>query len=285
MSSHLVFGASSQIGRFLLPRLLAAGDEVVAVSRVARDAPPSRNLRWLQAALPELPDEFAQRRFASIVSFGPLDGLAQWLAKFDTAPAPALVATSSMSAESKRESAVEGDRALSQRLRDGEDALKAQCARLGIDFAILRPTLIYGAGLDKSLTPIARRAMKWRAFPLPQAHGLRQPVHADDIAQAVVAALNVEKLGGITVQIGGGERIEYAEMFRRVRASLGVATLPLPVPLPALRAAAFALPKLRGPVSRLQQDLLADNGELQRVLGVRPRAFHPDATMWQEPTS
>ncbi len=272
----LVFGASSQIGHFLLPRLEAMQAQVLAVSRVARSTPALANVTWRQAQLPD----FAPASFDSIIAFAPLHALAQWLSQCETAPARKLVATGSMSAESKRDSAVASDRALSRMLREGEAALAAQCARLGIDFLILRPTLIYGAGMDKSLTPIAHRALRLRVFPLPLAKGLRQPVHADDIALAVLAALRAGKLGGITLEIGGGERIEYREMFRRVHASLPLRTLPLPIPASALRVLARAVPAARGPVSRLAQDLLADNRELQRMLGIAPRGFAPDAATW-----
>lgn len=277
----VVFGASSQIGHFLLPRLLAAGRSVVAFSRAPR-AEGRSGVAWRQGALPGLPPMPAQ--FDAVASFAPLDALATWLAAHGTAPAPTLVATSSMSAESKRASPIASDRALSRHLREGEAALAAQCERLGMDFLILRPTLIYGAGLDKSLTPIARRALRWRLFPIPQARGLRQPVHADDIAHAVTAALALPHLGGRVVSIGGGERLPYRAMFERVRASLPHHAAPLPVPLAALRLAARMVPALRGPVSRLQDDLVADNDALSSLLGVRPRGFHPEAATWSSTT-
>ncbi|WP_153023052.1 NAD-dependent epimerase/dehydratase family protein, partial [Rhodanobacter sp. FW104-R8] len=155
--------------------------------------------------------------------------------------------------------------------------------RHGCAWTVLRPTLVYGAGLDKSLTPIARRAMRLRLFPLPSGHGLRQPVHADDIAQAVLAALECPAAAGRILPIGGGERLRSAEMFARVRRSLPRATVPLPLPAWLLRLSQRALPPLRGPLSRLDSDLVADNGELQRVLGVHPRPFRPDPAMWLPP--
>jgi nucleoside-diphosphate-sugar epimerase len=275
----VVFGASSQIGHFTLPRLAAAGKAVVAFSRAPRSGGPA-GVEWRRGELSQLPPMPA--RFGAVICYAPLDALAAWLARHETAPAPTLVATSSMSAESKRTSPVAADRALSQRLRAGEVALAAQCRRLRIDFLILRPTLIYGAGRDRSLTPIARRALRWRVLPIPQADGLRQPVHADDIAQAALAALASARLDGRIVPIGGGERLPYRAMFERIRACLPRRVLPLPVPLIALRLAAWLLPPLRGPVSRLRDDLVADNGELSALLGIRPRAFHPDATAWQD---
>ena len=102
----LVFGGSSQIGHFLLPRLLARGAAVTALSRRARA--PQPGLRWLQGSLPDaLPRELP--RPAAIVSFGPIGPFAQWLARahFGSEP-PRVIATSSMSAESTRDSRVLG---------------------------------------------------------------------------------------------------------------------------------------------------------------------------------
>lgn len=275
----LVFGGSSQIGHFLLPRLLAGGASVVALSRRAH--PPQPGLRWLQGELPhavpaELPAPVA------IVSFGPLGPFAEWLARADFgSEPPRIVATSSMSAETKRDSGVPAERAIAQQLRDGEQALAAACARHGAPWTVLRPTLIYGAGLDKSLSPIARRAWRTRVFPLPAGRGLRQPVHAEDIALAVLATLSCPASAGRILSIGGGERLSAREMFARVRRTLPHANLPLPLPSWLLHAGQRLAPaKLRGPLARLDADLIADNTELERLLGIQPRPFQVDADMW-----
>jgi uncharacterized protein YbjT (DUF2867 family) len=275
----LVFGGSSQIGHFLLPRLLASGEPVLALSRYPR--PAQAGVNWLQGALPA--DVPALPPLSAIISFGPLQELADWLAQTRLIDAPRVIATSSMSAETKRNSSVPAERAISRQLHDGETALAAACARHGCAWTVLRPTLVYGAGLDKSLTPIARRALRIRLFPLPAGRGLRQPVHADDIAQAVIAALDCPATSGRILSIGGGERLPAGEMFARVRRSLPQVTVPLPLPAWLLRLGQRTLPPLRGPLSRLDSDLIADNGEVQRLLGIRPRPFRPEASMWVSP--
>ncbi len=275
----LVFGATSQIGHFLLPRILASGGEVIALSR--RHHADAAGVRWLEGGLPDAVPALPPLR--AIASFGPLDALACWLSGLETAPAPRLVATSSMSVLTKRDSQVPAERELIARLAAGEQELARQCRRLGMAWTILRPTLIYGAGLDRSLTPIARRAARWRIFPLPQGRGLRQPVHADDLAQAVLACLHSDAAAGRILSFGGGERLVAAQMFARVRASLPLRTLPLPVGRPLLALMAAILPAARGPVSRLDADLVADNDEAVRLLGVSPRPFRPQASMWRLP--
>jgi len=275
----LVFGGSSQIGHFLLPRLCAGGEQVLALSRKPRSNPVG--LEWLAGSLPEsMP---ALPPLSAIVSFGPLQALADWLAQTSLTGSPRLVATSSMSAESKQDSCVPADREISRQLRAGEAALIAACARHGCAWTILRPTLVYGAGLDKSLTPIAQCAARLHLFPLPAGRGRRQPVHADDIAQAVMAALDCQASVGRILPIGGGEQLRAEQMFARVRASLSTPTIPLPLPSWLLRLGQRVQPRLRGPLSRLNSDLIADNGELQRLLGIRPRPFQPEASMWKPP--
>ena len=271
--SVLVVGASCQIGVCLLPLLIARGVRVVALSRAERVK--MEGVTWRRGSLPDAPA--LTDDIDALLCFGPLDALAAWLQRGALQRLAHVVATSSMSADSKRASPIVAERALAQRLRDAEAALFAACADRGIACTILRPTLIYGVGRDRNLTPLARRAARWRAFPLPTGHGLRQPVHAEDVARATCAALDTPASAGRTLELGGGERITAAEMFARVRAALPVRTAPLYLPRIALACATRLMPSVRGPLSRLDEDLVADNVELERLLGVRPRAFRPDA--------
>jgi nucleoside-diphosphate-sugar epimerase len=275
----VVFGASNQIGHFLLPRLQARGENVIAISRRAHPGEPG--ISWLKGQLPDAVP--AIERPSAIISFGPLLSFAEWLATLEPSPSTRVIATSSMSAESKQASEVPAERAISQMLREGEAALAAVCERQGYPWTVFRPTIIYGAGLDKSLSPIARRAMRQRVFPLLAGRGLRQPVHADDIAQAVMAALDQPQAAGRVLALGGGERLPASEMFARVRSSLPVATLPVPLPAWLLRMGRHAVPRLRGPLTRLEANLIADNSDVQRLLGISPRPFRPDATCWTPP--
>jgi nucleoside-diphosphate-sugar epimerase len=273
----LVFGASGQIGRFLLPRLLASGESVMAISR--QPQPPQADVSWLVGNLPD-PVPALPLSLSAIICLGPLNWFADWLMRVELGGSPRIIALSSMSAETKRESNVASERELSRLLDESESLLATACLRHGCGWTVLRPTLVYGAGMDKSLTPIARRASRLRLFPIPAAKGLRQPVHADDIAQAVMAALDCPAASGRILPIGGGERLSVQHMFARVRRSLPIATLPLPLPSWLLQLSRHVMPSWRGPLHRLEADLVADNAELQRLLGVHPRPFQPDASTW-----
>lgn len=283
--SILVVGASGAVGRFLLPRLLDAGHEVLAVSRGARPSTDAR-LRWeignLEAALPLLPP------LQAIFSLGPLDAFARWFARTELAGAPRVIALGSMSVETKRASDDATERALAQRLHVAERTLAAAATARGCAWTVLRPTLIYGAGVDRSLTPIAHFARRWHVFPrVRAARGLRQPVHADDLAAACCALLARASTAGRSYALGGGEQLAFGTLLERVRASLATWCVQLPIPLGmasafAGAAAAAGLPAPgAAAIKRLTCDLIVDHAAAIADFDWAPRAFHPSAATWE----
>jgi nucleoside-diphosphate-sugar epimerase len=198
---------------------------------------------------------------------------------------PRLVAIGSLSVISKRDSIDAAERALAARLAQAETQLAVAAAARGCAWTILRPTLIWGAGLDRSLTPIARFASRWHVFPhFVGASGLRQPVHADDLAGLCVAAQERSAAADRGYDAGGGERLDFADMLGRVRASLPMRSVPLPLPVAGLRAVADAIPawrRYRAPLDRLDKDLVADHDAAVADLGWAPRGFRPDAASWR----
>jgi nucleoside-diphosphate-sugar epimerase len=276
MPVALVCGASGAIGRFLLPRLLGAGYDVIALSRVPRGGGDAR-LQWrvgdLDHAMPDLP------ALDLLVSCGPLDAFARWFARTPVRIGR-VIAFGSMSIESKQGSPDAAERVLVERLREAERSMMATAQARACAGTVLRPTLIYGAAVDRSLTPLARFARRWRLFPrIPAAHGLRQPVHADDLAGACVAVAATPRSAGKVYALGGGEQLAFAVMLERVHASLPFRAVPLPLPLTLLRLFAHRLPA----IERLRRDLVADDSAAVADFGWAPRAFRPDAACWFAP--
>lgn len=274
----LCFGASGAVGRFIVARLVAAGRQVVAVTRATppADAP---GVRWIRG---DLSDATAvPAGVTAIASAGPLDHFVAWLECADLAGVARVVALGSMSAASKRESADPAERELAGRLAASEARLAQRCDALGIAWTILRPTLIYGAAADRNLSRIAHFARRSRLFPwIPRARGLRQPVHCDDVAAGCVAALASPAAAGCRFELGGGERLTYADMLRRTRTSLGFRTLPVPLSVSVMKLATRILGRGGAMVQRLNVDLVADNAPAEAAFGYRPRPFRPTRDCW-----
>lgn len=278
----LVFGGSGQVGEAILSRLLAAGWTVDAPSRMER--PVRDGVRWLRGGFDDLPA--LASTYEAILSCGPLDHFARW--QSDTrVKAPRVVAFGSTSLAVKRGSGDDAERALAARLASAEDVVFAAARARGADAVVLRPTLVYGAERDLTLSRIAAMARRWRVFPLPRgATGLRQPVHVDDLAATAVAALGAVGAGGRGYDLPGGETLPYRDMVARVLAALDPPVRLLELPAPAfsvLAAALRAAGRLRGfgpaAQARLRQDLVFDIGPAASALGHAPRAFRPDAAM------
>jgi nucleoside-diphosphate-sugar epimerase len=266
MSTILVFGASGPVGRRLLPQLNA--HLAIPVSRTPREG-------WFRAGLDDPNVSWPQADAA--ISLGPLDAFAGWVRRHPEIPLRRVLALGSMSAESKQASPDARERELSARLRASEDLLKSCAAERGIALTIFRPTLIYGDGTDRSVAPIARFVRRWHCLPLPLgATGLRQPVHAEDLAIAAAAAFDHATTHGKTYEMGGGERLTFVALLRRIRETATTWSIPVPIPLSALAALTRLLrdgAPTRAAIARLKTDLIADITPAQRDFGYAPRAF------------
>lgn len=284
MKTALVFGASGQVGLPLLDRLGDAGWRVHAMSRQARSDTPGRH--WLQGEFARMPDLPAT--VDAIFSCGPLDLFARWYAGMERIACPRVVAFGSTSAATKHASGDERERELARRLLGAEAAVFEAAERRGAAATLLRPTLVYGSGRDASLSRIVAMARRWGRFVLPRrADGLRQPVHADDLADAAFASCASQATHGRSYDLPGGETLPYREMVARVLACLEPPLPLLEVPMPLFRAAVAAA-RVRGiaadlsddAVRRMRQDLVFDARPAARDLGHAPRPFRPHAAMF-----
>lgn len=281
MKRWLVFGLSGQVGVFFRDALAEGEAGLVGVSRqTGVDAP---GLQWLRAGLGE---SFAvPGDFDAVLSFGPLDLFARWFEQAGLAPAR-VVALGSTSVHSKVSSPDPAERELAQRLADAEARLGAACEAKGAALCLLRPTLIYGGG-ERSLSRIVALARRWHWLPLPaDATGLRQPVHAGDLAAAALACLRAAEPVRGRYDLPGGETLAYDEMLRRVLAVAVPQARLVRLPGPLFRLGVRALRQLglrgagEGLLARFDRDLVYDAGPARRDLGYSPRDFRPEPGMF-----
>lgn len=284
----LVFGGSGQIGERLLANLHDAGWQVTAVSRHAQQSRPG--LEWISGDLSGTWQGAAD--FDAVFSCGPLDHFARWFAT-NAINAPRVVAFGSTSVDVKQDSIEPAERDVARRLREAEASLFATSRERGVAATVLRPTLVYGAGRDKTLTVIAAMSRRSGVFVLPSsANGLRQPVHVQDLADAAMQVLSSPATAGRAYALGGGEVLGYSEMVRRVLAALQPRPRLLRVPAPLFRLAlrgAHAAGRLRGmnaaALARMQEPLAFDIEPARRDFGYAPRPFLIEASMVTAPGS
>lgn len=262
----LLLGLSGQIGAALDTAALPW--PALALSR---QPPPARaGMRWQQG---DLGGFHAETGFEAVLSFGPLDALAEAVVA-GRLRARRIVAFGSTSRWAKAESPDPAERALALRLAAAEAALGEVQRRAGGRLTLLRPTLIWGAGRDATLSRVAHWARRWPLLPLPLgAPGARQPVHVADLAALALRtlALGDEAEGGF--DLPGGETLSLGTALRRTVAAVALGRRLLRLPWRPL--AALGRYRGHGALARLGEDLVFDARPAQAVLGWRPRGFQP----------
>jgi nucleoside-diphosphate-sugar epimerase len=166
-------------------------------------------------------------------------------------------------------------------LTEGEERLKAWAESKGMQWVILRPTLIYGYGRDKNISEIIQFIHRFGFFPLlGKAKGLRQPIHADDVAKACVAVLKSPAVVNRAYNISGEETIPYSEMVNRVFSVLDRSPRLLTIPFTVFSLAVTCirlLPRYRhwsvAMAERMNSDLVFDHSDAERDFGFSPRPF------------
>jgi len=280
--SVLVTGATSQIGLFLLPRLVSQGFQVHAMSRTL----PSGSDPGVIWHLGDIGiGEFPRVDAATLIHLAPLPLLPRFLPSLVAGGLKRVIAFGSTSRFSKQNSSDAEERSFALRLIQAEQAIALCCEPSGIPWTVFRPTLIYGCGKDKNVTVIAKFIRRFGFFPLlGETKGLRQPVHADDLALACLSVLDNPAAFNRAYDLSGGETLSYRQMVERIFEGLGESPKFLRAPLPvfqALMKIASLLPRYRylsGAMAlRINENLCFDHSEASRDFGYSPRGFRPSS--------
>lgn len=281
-----VLGATSLVGQCLVSLLAERGWRVWAFSRreVENDRPGVEWHRIRQNNVRD--DESADER--PIIPFwlcaAPIWVLPEYFAMLKAHGASRVIAVSSTSRFTKAHSSDPDEANIAYRLAKSEERLTAWARSEGMDWVIFRPTLIYGLGRDQNISEIVRVIRRLGFFPLlGQARGLRQPVHAEDVALACISALDKDGEIKHAYNLSGGETLTYREMVCRVFAAMDRKPCLPVIPLWVLRPVIFLLrrlPRFRKwtvqMAERMNEDMVFDHHEAAGDFHYSPRSFRPD---------
>jgi hypothetical protein len=275
-----VVGAASSIGQFLAARFHASSIPFFAIGRQTR--------RYKQYDVHSFSDTLRRfdppiRAAGAIISCAPLPAIDRVMDMAECLGASRVLAFGSTGRFSKigSSSLIEQD-FVNQHLA-AEHRLSERSQLQGIAWTLFRPTMIYGVGGDLNVAFIGHFIRRFRFFPVPRgARGLRQPVHAEDLAGACLSALTCERTYGRAYNLGGGEQLDYADFVGRIFGALKKRPCILPLPLFACKflvRMARKIPKYRfinpDMVDRTMVDLVADHSEAYSDFGYSPRMFFP----------
>lgn len=160
----------------------------------------------------------------------------------------------------------------------GEEIVRAS----GLDWTILRPGVIYGAG-DDLLSHLSLMLNAAPLFPIVNdGSAPMMPVHAGDVASGVAGALKNPASAGKTYELVGPDRLTLGQVVERVAAALGRPVRILSTPVGLMRIPVGLMEKLmaeplstRAQLAMLVEGLAGDPAAARAELGVEPAPFEP----------
>lgn len=269
----LLTGATGLLGGALI-RALPPEHELRCLVRA--DSPNLHRLdtERVEVRTGDASDEAALKRAAEgvdvVLHAAGIEYAPQVTAALERAGAGRLLAVSSTSAHSAYAS------------RSGPKlAMESVVQGSGLDWTIVRPTMIYGSERDKNMHRLLRFLDRSPVFPVfGSGENLWQPVYHEDLARGVVAALECHAASGQTYDLPGAAPLAYRSLVRTAARTLGRRVRVVGLPLEPVRrglalaeAARLPLPVSSEQVLRLREDKAYPYEKARAELGYAPRGF------------
>jgi FkbM family methyltransferase len=273
----LVTGGTGFLGSRVVDRAVAAGHEVVGLARSGTAAAALRR-RGARAVAGDLADPagltaaFVAADAAALLNiaslgFGHADAILAATRAADIRRAVFVSTTGIFTALDPP----------SRRVRiAAEHAIEAS----GLDWTIIRPTMIYGGPDDRNMARLLALVRRTPLLPLPGGAGLHQPVHVDDLAVTVLRTLDAEAAIGRAYDVAGPRPLPLRDVVAAAGTAVGRRVCCVPVPVGPVLALAGGYerharrPRLKAEqVARLAEDKVFDIAAARRDLGHRPRPF------------
>lgn len=277
-----VLGSTSLTGKFILKQLVLANYDVVAFSR--EPYTDEAGIYWKKLPSEALSNSSSPSDFPVLpfwICAAPIWVLPSYFTMLESRGVRRIVILSSTSLYTKARSESTDERAVAAQLEKAELDIKGWAEKNGVEWVVLRPTLIYGQGLDKNISEIARVIRRFGFFPLlGKASGLRQPIHASKVALACIAALLKRTIINRSYNISGGEILSYRTMIERIFFALNRPVWFFPIPLFTFRIAVRIMrlfPRYRhwtvSMTERMNTDLVFDHSDAVKDFNFEPGTF------------
>ncbi len=276
----LLTGTTGQVGIAVLNRLLASNINTHALFHDNLLAYEHPSLHWIYGNLAAQDglSNLTNINATTLIHTAPLWLLPAHLGTIKALGITRIIAVSSTSAMTKEHSISKREQRLAQTLIDAETAVLDYCKSHNITCTILRPTLIYGYAMDQNIGAIVDWFRRYAILPLPYpADGKRQPLHVDDLADAMLGLLSCNTPQPLYT-ISGSNTLSYFDMasivLKHARPEGSIARVPgFSLWLRAISLIFSSLENKAAIVARMNQDLVFDNHAIITDSKVTPRSF------------
>jgi len=150
----------------------------------------------------------------------------------------------------------------------------------GLDYTIIRPTMIYGNHQDKNIHKLVKIVYRYKIIPVVgKGYGLMQPIYAKDLATVIAQAYVNNNSIGKAYNVAGKTAIRFCDIMAIIAKNLEVDRIFINVPYRMALLGGYLGQAIGSSlinverVHRLQEDKVFDYEEASRDLGFSPISF------------
>lgn len=152
---------------------------------------------------------------------------------------------------------------------EAEQGLRTLATETGMEVVIIRPVLVYGAGVKANFLSMMHWLHKGVPLPFGAIHNRRSLVALDNLVDLIVTCIDHPAAANQIFLVSDGEDLSTTELLRRMGVALGKPARLLPVPSWMLEAGATMLGK-KALSQRLCGSLQVDISKTRELLNWTP---------------
>jgi nucleoside-diphosphate-sugar epimerase len=152
---------------------------------------------------------------------------------------------------------------------EAEQALHRVAAETGLEVVIVRPPLVYGAGVKGNFAQMLKVLAKGIPLPFASVNNRRSLIYVGNLIDALILCATHPAAVGQTYLVSDGDDISTPDLLRQLGVAMGHPARLLPCPATLLQL----LGRMAGKadqVERLLGSLQVDSGKIRRELGWIP---------------
>ena len=152
---------------------------------------------------------------------------------------------------------------------EAEQALHRVAKETGLEVVIIRPPLVYGAGVKGNFAQMLKVLAKGIPLPLASVANKRSLICLDNLVDALLCCATHPAAAGQTYLVSDGEDISTPELLRQLGSWMGRPARLLPFPLALLQLGGRLFGR-GGQIERLVDSLQVDSSKIRQELDWQP---------------
>ena len=152
---------------------------------------------------------------------------------------------------------------------EAEQVLRSVAEETGMEVVIVRPPLVYGAGVKGNFVQMLKVLANGIPLPLASAHNLRSLIYVGNLVDALILCARHPAASGQVYLVSDGEDVSTPDLLRRLGAEMKQPARLFSCPLPMLKLVGTLIGK-SAQVERLLGSLQVDSGKIRRELNWIP---------------